>query len=1447
MLIVSLSVIFMGASAAAATTDATADDAATASSPLTEDAATASSPMTEDAAVTDASATAEAATDEGLSAQAETSLTDEGLSPQSSSVYFVDGTKKDNGTGTAADPFNNMESALTALKGADGTIYVAGKVTLTKSATWLANEGQKVTIARASTDAGGVADYRGQMVTMAGADSTLTMSGLTWDGASSASDVSSDGGIGIEASGTTLSATGCDFKDFYVSASSGTARFGGAIGAYGSGKYSTISLDGCTFDGCAAPFGGAVFSYGNVSVKGCKFKGCTATTSAVNGGGGAIWAGEPSSATYGSLSVDSTTFDGCTAPSAGGGAICMEGADDRTLTVSDSAFSSCSSANWGGGICASSGNVMTVTGSTFSDCSSKDGGGIFGGGASLSVTEGCSFDSCAATRNGGAINASSTLVLGAENGKSTPDVVITDCSAASSGGGLYLSTTSIKLTDLLVKGCAATSGEGRGGGLYSYKTTEGADQLVASNVTFEGNSALSYGGGAYAFGGTWTKCTFADNSSTNYCGGAFETNGMQTLFDGCSFTGNTAVNGGAIDVNRTSGTGVTLKGCSLKYNKALAANGDGGAISMRSYVGNKPTVHLSGATTMMYNQCGANGYGGAIAESTANGMLYVSGEIVISDNHTSTGKTANVGIPNTAGALTNYKVYVEGSGLTANSSIGLCTNNVTGSLAVAGSSATGSSYILTDTNQLSYFKHDNLTRGDDSALMLVWSPGSSPATGTGTYVLGGSPYRIEYWFGDGTNYVERTSERKQKIDPTGTVFSADDIASMESRTFYGYALAGTLAIEYSVDDGGTWNALEAGATLPSTTTNDQYRIRVKYDRIINKVSFKSDETGGGEVTNGADQSVPTGGKAAAGVGTSTATDWFFIGWHYVMATGGGTTSGYAYDYTTVTIEGATTFTAMFAKQPFVSVMTDGGGSVAVDKDAAVPDVVDGTLSDSVEWPKGTAETYGATIAMRADAHHHIKSITVIRPAETGDNSTTIDLTNTATAQVLAPDVTAGATAKLSLSGTSTGSTYGTLAIEGLPQAASVVVDYEADPTYSVRFYSYDGSTTTPFYTHSGLYDGEAIGNAPTGVPTRAGYNFMGWTSDPTNPDPDSGARPDYDPGKLIDGADQTYYALWQEIGTKSYIYDVEIYTQDVGSTDADDKTQYTLDSATSISIYSAGGTVTEAHPTLVGYEYNSTISNDSGKVTTEPILTLRLYYKRNGPYKLSLKEADGTTDVAGLTTPQGRSYGEALGLSLAENTPAKAGYTFVGWYYEPEFVTKVPDDTLMPDHDLTVYARWSADARPATIKVTKTTSGDYADKTRGFSFSLTYMKLNEDKTTTQATETHTLADGDSFTVTDAAQGTTYSVTETKDADYAVSEEHTVPAGGSATESTDGDGNLTVSGTVAYGTTEVDYTNTYTSPAATGISLGSDSWWIPIAVVATVAWLVFDLRRRRKDR
>lgn len=132
-----------------------------------------------------------------------------------------------------------------------------------------------------------------------------------------------------------------------------------------------------------------------------------------------------------------------------------------------------------------------------------------------------------------------TITAGNANGSSSPNY---------HGGGLYNSEGSPTLVNCTFSGNTANRD---GGGMYNHS---GSPTLT--NCTFAQNIAERYGGGIYNYAGSpaLNNCNFSGNTAQSEGGGMFNFYGSNPTLTDCIFNGNYGCTGGAVLINRSSGT-----------------------------------------------------------------------------------------------------------------------------------------------------------------------------------------------------------------------------------------------------------------------------------------------------------------------------------------------------------------------------------------------------------------------------------------------------------------------------------------------------------------------------------------------------------------------------------------------------------------------------------------------------------------------------------------------------------------------------------------------------------------------------------------------------------------------------------------------------------------------------------------------------------------------------
>lgn len=288
-------------------------------------------------------------------------------------------------------------------------------------------------------------------------------------------------------------------------------------------------------------------------------------------------------------------------------------------------------------------------------------------------------------------------------------------------------------------------------------------------------------------------------------------------------------------------------------------------------------------------------------------------------------------------------------------------------------------------------------------------------------------------------------------------------------------------------------------------------------------------------------------------------------------------------------------------------------------------------------------------------------------------------------------------------------------------------------TYTVTFDAGEGTVSPENQTVT--FD-QPYSALPT--PTRAGYDFAGWYLNETLITADN---------TVTVANDHTLTAAWNARGDTQYT--VEYWTEGLDGA-------YAVERKDNCS-GQTGSVVTAAPEQILGFTHDQTDSRNvlSGTVTGDGSLVLKLYYTRN---QYTVTYYDGDTQIG---KPEAHLYGEKLiapeyskdgydfvgwytdeelkqpntfitmpaehlalyaklearpytvtymdgetkldeqtvccGNSFELQTPTKTGYTFAGWYTDPE-LTAAYTSAPMPAEDLTLYAQWKINTYTVTFR-----------------------------------------------------------------------------------------------------------------------------------------------------
>ena len=170
---------------------------------------------------------------------------------------------------------------------------------------------------------------------------------------------------------------------------------------------------------------------------------------------------------------------------------------------------------------------------------------------------------------------------------------------------------------------------------------------------------------------------------------------------------------------------------------------------------------------------------------------------------------------------------------------------------------------------------------------------------------------------------------------------------------------------------------------------------------------------------------------------------------------------------------------------------------------------------------------------------------------------------------------------------------------------------------------------------------------------RPGYEFQGWSPEV----PES-----------VPAGNMTYTATWK--ASDGIPYAVRYYVEEP------EEGGYTLSEIKTMT-GTTGETVTAPEGDYSSVVYHRKGELASGEVKADGSLVLKVYYDLN-IYTLTYDPKGGTLDETTLTARPG----ERIGVPV----PVREGYTFEGWYLDEEYQQSFGE--TMPDHDLTVYAKW---------------------------------------------------------------------------------------------------------------------------------------------------------------
>lgn len=397
-------------------------------------------------------------------------------------------------------------------------------------------------------------------------DSTFTSNQANYGGGAIGRQSPYTGAIEIDVSGSSFARNS--------SSSQGAAIYAPGYSPYASTNH--VVIDDSTFDGDHSNGGAVYVSYGdlvvtdssfedaysayvggaistdtaNVSVNGSSFVGNTAYYGgAIYGGGSGAWA-----------SVSDSTFTD-NVGTGDGGAIDWDGSGGVAIDRCSMTYNG--SVSHGGAIRASSGS-LTTTASEFAYNDAGDGGAIYVNGGTWTADDVDIHDNFAGSTGGGAyVSSGSTIDL--------DDTTFRGNEALGAAGGLYAyARTALTLDGVDFDANSASSA----GGAYFYGEDTASCAFTGVDVT--DNHASVYGGGLeldYFTTCTWSGVDVSGNTANQDAGGVY-VQGTNLAASTSAVHGNTATtSGGGLEVY--GGSGETLSGLEIYDNTVTNSWGGG--------------------------------------------------------------------------------------------------------------------------------------------------------------------------------------------------------------------------------------------------------------------------------------------------------------------------------------------------------------------------------------------------------------------------------------------------------------------------------------------------------------------------------------------------------------------------------------------------------------------------------------------------------------------------------------------------------------------------------------------------------------------------------------------------------------------------------------------------------------------------------------------------------
>ena len=395
------------------------------------------------------------------------------------------------------------------------------------------------------------------------------------------------------------------------------------------------------------------------------------------------------------------------------------------------------------------------------------------------------------------------------------------------------------------------------------------------------------------------------------------------------------------------------------------------------------------------------------------------------------------------------------------------------------------------------------------------------------------------------------------------------------------------------------------------------------------------------------------------------------------------------------------------------------------------------------------------------------------------------------------------------------------------------------PTYTVTLYDHDGNQVYALTIAKGAKLDES--QVPT-ITLDEGETFLGWKLQDGTP-------------FNLDTEINRNYELYAHVGsTKGYRVQYEGGEDTTGAAPSDD-TNYAEGSYADVKL---PGDLAKADKVFLGwaeatdpakiYQPGDKLPIEAGKAVDGVITLYAVWGDKPVQTKLTYNANFGETPAEKVCELENNATVTILDYGNAElGLPTRPGYEFLGWSENPnatEATYKAGDKIIVDETDATpkniLYAIWKQST--VTLKITKTVTGNFGDKSKAFQFSMQVDGGNSVELTAKGTALprgsqsdyiFSLKDGENIVIEGMPVGKKIVLAETNAEQYTVSFNDTVETNRNYVNEKGLKENTTI-----------NVTNHRNVSPDTGVFVDSLPYILIIACVAGVAAL-FLIRRRKK--